>query len=61
MAQSYFKRFLNRWVCRKFDMGVIQEIIKDKERALKSYSRGLESKIHLLNKSWTVVDGDSKF
>ena len=42
-------------------MGLIQEIIKDKERALKSYSRGLESKIHLLNKSWTVVDGDTRF
>ncbi len=42
-------------------MGLIQELIKEKERALKSYSRGLESKIHLLNKSWTVVDGESEY
>lgn len=42
-------------------MGLIQEIIKDRERALKSYSRGLESKIHLMNKAWTVVDNDVKF
>jgi hypothetical protein len=39
-------------------MSLLQEKIKELESKLKSYSRGLENKNYLLNKSWTIVDGD---
>lgn len=38
---------------------ILQEKIKEIELKLKSYSRGLENKNYLINKSWTVVDWET--